>query len=243
VIQWQVLNGTWNDIPGATGTTYTAPTATAGSTDYRVRIVETSSGCSVPFSNIVNVTVYDNASVTISTPNPEVCIGGTSILTAVINGGSAGMIMQWQSSPDNTVWTNIPEQIALPTAHRLQLQVPTYYRMVISDSFPNCADPVSNVLTIIVQPDATVTVTPVTSEICLGGTSLLTATITGGSSKPDHSMAIQYQWWRMANRTGSNSHYIPRPWNSSRISFIQGTNHRFVIRLFRSIVKSCNCSG
>ena len=30
-----------------------------------------------------------------------------------------------------------------------------------ASTFPNCADPISNVLTIIVQPDATVNVTPI----------------------------------------------------------------------------------
>jgi hypothetical protein len=209
-VQWQVLSGSWTDIPGATGTTYTAPTAIAGSTDYRVRIVETSSGCSVPFSNIVTVIVYQSATVSISTPNPEVCVGGSSILTATITGGSAGLSMQWQSSPDNSVWSNIPG--ANSTSYNAPTSVAgtTYYRMMITDNFPNCADPLSNVLTILVQPDATVSLAPLTNEICLGGTALLTATITGGSSN----LTIQWQ----SNTNGGGWQIVPGATSSTYLA-------------------------
>src|SRR4029077_11579055 len=72
----------------------------------------------------------------------------------------------------------------------------TYYRIIITDPLPDCSDPVSNVLTIIVTPSATVTLTPPSSEICLGGISLLTANITGGSS------GLTIQWQSNTNSVG-----------------------------------------
>lgn len=205
-LQWQVFNATWNDIPGQTGTTYTAPTSVAGTTQYRVRVIETSSGCSVPFSNIVTVTVRDDATVTISDPNPEVCIGGSSVITATIVGGSSGMVMQWQSSPDNNTWSNISGANSPTYNAPTTIAGTTYYRMIITDNLPDCNDPVSNVIPVIVQPDAIVSLSPVTSEICLGGLSLLTASITGGSSN----LTIQWQsntnnagWVVIAGETGT----------------------------------------
>jgi hypothetical protein len=122
-------------------------------------------------------------------------------MTATISGGSAGMAMQWQSSPDNSVWSNIAGANSSTYNAPTATAGTTYYRMMITDNFPNCADPLSNVLTIIVQPDATVSVAPVTSEICLGGTSLLTATITGGSSN----LTIQWQ----SNTNGGGWQIVP----------------------------------
>ncbi|HJW29827.1 MAG TPA: hypothetical protein VJ508_11380, partial [Saprospiraceae bacterium] len=188
-VQWQVLNGTWNDIPGATGVTYSAPTTVSGTTQYRARIVETASGCSVPFSNIVSVVIREDATVTVSVNNSEVCVGGSAVITAVVTGGSSAMTFQWQSSTDNTNWTDIVG--ANSTSYSAPTNTPgvTYYRIVITDNLSGCSDPVSGSVSVTVVPDATVSLAPVTSEICIGGTSLLTATITGGSSN----LTIQWQ--------------------------------------------------
>ncbi|HJW30890.1 MAG TPA: hypothetical protein VJ508_16765, partial [Saprospiraceae bacterium] len=227
VVQWQLLTGSWNDIPGATGLTYNPPTTTSGTFQYRARVVETANGCATPFSNIVTFIVRDNATVTISDPNPEVCVGGTSIITAVVTGGSSGMVMQWQSSPDNSVWSNIPGANSTTYSAPTTVAGTTYYRMVITDNQPNCSDPVSNVVTIIVQPDATVSLAPITSEICIGGTSLLTATITGGSSN----LTIQWQsntnggGWQVVSGATGNTYLAPGTVTGSVLYRVQITDN------------------
>jgi hypothetical protein len=101
VVQWQVFSGTWNDISGATGTTYSAPTTAAGTFEYRARVIETSAGCSTPFSNIVTVVIREDATVLVEVNNAEVCVGGSAILDAIITGGSGSMVLQWQNSTDD----------------------------------------------------------------------------------------------------------------------------------------------
>jgi chitinase len=111
--------------------------------------------------------------VSISASNSEVCVGGTSIITALITGGSSGMILQWQSSTDNFNWNDIPG--ANSTSYNAPTSSPgtTYYRIVITDPLSDCSDPVSTSVSVLVQPDATVSLSPVTSEVCIGGTHYL----------------------------------------------------------------------
>jgi hypothetical protein len=200
-VQWQVLSGTWNDIPGATGMTYSAPTVAAGTFQYRARIVETASGCSVPFSNIVTVIIREDAVVSVDVNNPEVCLGGTAIITATITGGSGAMTFQWQSSPDDITWFDIAGANSSSYSAPTTTPGSTYYRIVITDNLSDCSDPISAAVLVIVNPDAVVTVDPPISEICLGGTSLLTATITGGSSN------LQIQW--QSNTNGGGWQVVP----------------------------------
>jgi len=188
-VQWQINSGSWTDIPGATNLNYAPTTSSTGTTQYRVRIIDLSSGCAAPFSNIVSVVVTESAIVNVSVNNAEVCVGGSAVVTAGITGGSSGLIMQWQSSSNNSVWFNIPgantNNYAAPTA----TAGTTWYRITLTDPNGSCADPTSNSVSVLVVPDPVVNVSIQSAEICVGGSSLLTATITGGSSQ----QSLQWQ--------------------------------------------------
>ena len=206
-IQWQsgaALNGPWTDIPGADSSSYVFTASTIGTAYFRVVLTDTSSGCTPVYpSNPTSVIiVYNDAAVTISTPTPEFCVGGSSTLQGSISGGSSGFTRQWQSSPTGTdTWSNIPG--ATGSNYSVPNSTPhwTDYRLVINDPLPDCSDPISNVLTIKVNADASANVSPDTTRVCIGGDAPLTATITGGSS------ALNFIWY-------SNPSTSPATWTA-----------------------------
>ncbi|MDX1410229.1 MAG: hypothetical protein R3330_18895, partial [Saprospiraceae bacterium] len=134
--QWQssLDNSTWFDMAGQNGSTLVAPTSSAGTTYYRVAVTDSLSGCFDPVSSSVSVTVVPDASVNVTVDNAEVCVDGDVGLTANITGGSSALQIQWQSSPDDAAWTNIPG--ATDTTYTADTGTPgmTYYRAVITDT-------------------------------------------------------------------------------------------------------------
>lgn len=104
--QWQSSpnNSTFTNISGATSSTYTAPTATAGTVWYRV--IVTSGGLSTTSSS-TSIVVVDKPTVTVTTTTPIICTGGNVLLNSSANGGTGTCTLQWQSSPNGTTWTDI----------------------------------------------------------------------------------------------------------------------------------------
>ena len=64
----------------------------------------------------------------------------------------------------------------------------TYYRVIADASGIGCDAILSEIATVVITPDATISAAPVSSEICTGGSVNLIATLTGGSS------VVTYQW-------------------------------------------------
>src|SRR5690606_28296705 len=97
--QWENSSsqgGPWLPIPGATNASYSAPTTDVSVIYYRVKIDDPGSDCADPASNIVSVTVHDDAEVTVSVNNASICVGGLATLTASMTGGSAQVSLQWE---------------------------------------------------------------------------------------------------------------------------------------------------
>jgi hypothetical protein len=201
-IQWQgSLNpgGPFTDISGATNVTYAAPTTVADTFYYQVVVNDPNSGCATPTSSVVQVIVAPDAQISATIDNPEVCIGGVSVLTATLTGGSGSVSLQW----DNSSSAGGPF-ISIPGATNTTYTAATasdgvmYYRVRVLDSngSSDCATPISNVLSVTVQPDAAVTVDVTNPEVCVGGSSLLISTLTGGSS------LVMLQWQSADNAGG-----------------------------------------
>ena len=102
----------------------------------------------------------------------QICISGSSVLSLT---GHTGLI-QWQSSTDNSVWTNISGAIA-PSYTTPTLTATTYYRANVTNS--SCTSAQSNVLTVTVNNPTVLTNTP--AAICGTGTVTLGATTSAGS--------------------------------------------------------------
>ncbi|MCC7430881.1 hypothetical protein IT568_08575, partial [bacterium] len=124
--QWQSSpdNATWSDISGATNpnyaTTQTATTyyrcaVTCGSTEYSASVLVTA-----------GVAVGGTAAASV---NP-VCNGANFTLSLTGASGVTGQTYQWQSSPDNTTWTDIGG--ATSATYIAQQTSATYYRCNVS---------------------------------------------------------------------------------------------------------------
>lgn len=134
-LQWQSSpdNFTWTNISGATATTYTSGTLTS-TTYFRCAVTNS---CTV-YTNAVTITVVQPvAAGTISGPT-MLCSGSTAFLTLT---GYSGTI-QWQSSPDNIIWSNIAGATS-STYTSGALVSTTYYRVIITATVP-CAGTVTS---------------------------------------------------------------------------------------------------
>jgi hypothetical protein len=171
-LQWQSSpnNSTWTNIPGATSSSYTSG-ALSSTTYFRCAVTN---GCT-NYSNVVTTTIVQAISGTATGPS-TVCTGSTATLTLTGNSGT----IQWQSSPDNITWTNIPGATATPYT-TAAINSPIYYRAKVSNS--PCADVFSNVLHV------TLNFIPLTpgniygsTMPCIGSTTTYSVATVGGAT-------------------------------------------------------------
>ena len=133
--QWQDSpdNVTFNNIAGATAVGY-APAALTATTYYRRNV--TSGTCGTVASASITITVYGNLTAGTTGTAQSICYNtvpaALTQLTAP-TGGTGAYTYQWQSSPDNSTWTNIGGATAVgyaPPALNCKyiLQAPGYKR-------------------------------------------------------------------------------------------------------------------
>ncbi len=169
-----VGTGTWS-IVGTSSATIKTPTSatsvienlTAGqSVTLRWTIANT---CGTNFDDVV---ITRNATPTVSFPEvSSVCAGGSVDLFPTVSGGTQPYVYTWTAS-SGTVPTG-PIPTVTPT-------VTTTYSLVVKDA-NNCSNvAVQKVITVNAKP--VLTVTPAASDICSGGSALLTTSVTGGTA-------------------------------------------------------------
>jgi len=198
--QWQSSpdNVTFTNIPGATSATYDPPVA--NTTIYYMRVV--SSTCALPLnSNVITIQVQPALANNIVTA-PAItsfCASGdpTVINGSVPTGGDGTYTYQWQSSPDNTTFTDIPGATSANYDPPV-VNATTYFRRVITSGF--CTTPfTSTAVEVIIQPQLAnnVITAPSQTTFCgsfsgvqgAGGTIQFTGTTpTGGDG------TYTYQW-------------------------------------------------
>ncbi|OXA76432.1 hypothetical protein B0A65_18820 [Flavobacterium frigidimaris] len=192
--QWQSsTTGTsgWANVSGGTGAnTDTYTTAVLTSTlYYRVQVTQSLSGCET-FSDAAAVFV---TTITAQPTAPAaICVGGIVNLsiTASLNGGAGTLSYQWQSSADgSTGWANVADGSGATTNAYTSgaLSATTFYRCIVTSSTTNCTL-TSNAVQATVVPDPTITVQPIGTTICSGGTATVSVTATNGTP------SLTYQW-------------------------------------------------
>jgi hypothetical protein len=190
--QWQQsADGStgWTNISGATTANYNPPTSTAGTLYYRVLITDTNTFCANPTSTGASVTVFNDATVSASANNPEVCLNDAVILSSSVNGGSGSFTYQWQQSPNgSTGWTNISGATNATHTPPTTSAGVVYYRILVNDANGFCADPTSAAASVTVYNDATVSATADNPSVCLNDAVVLSANVSGGSG------SFTYQW-------------------------------------------------
>ena len=196
-------SGPWTPIIGQTGSSYDPPVP--NSTLY-YQIVATSDlnglSCSATTPSIA-VNLYNLNPGSISS-DQTICEGGNPVPFTSVNATSNAPLItyQWQNSIDNSTWNDINGATSA-TYDPPVLNVTTYYRRLVYANVNGVAicDGVSNVITVTVVPDPTVT-DPVGQSICTGGTpNALSITASGGISAN-----YNYQWFNGSSPiTGANS--------------------------------------
>ena len=182
--QWQINNGgSWQDIPGATADTYTTPALNAGTYQYRLDVSQ-DEGCDV-ISDVIDLVVVADPTVSVSADDATICAGGTATLTATVGSGAGTTFYQWQYNNSGT-WENISGATAsVYTTPVLATGFHDYRVEITQDAGCNV---VSSDVTIEVVDDPTVTISADDTDICDGGFVTLTATVSGGAG------TTLYQW-------------------------------------------------
>jgi gliding motility-associated-like protein len=189
--QWQSSpnNSTWTAISGATSATF-APGPLTATTYFRRQV--TSGACGPVYSPSVALTVLPALTAGSIAANQTVCAGAIPAPLTSASGASGGtgtFAYQWEASPNNSTWTAISGATGASFAPG-PLSATTYYRRRVTSGTGTCSTAVSNVVTILVQPLVTPTVTLATPPMQCAGTPLtFTAVVTNAGAAPT------FQWF------------------------------------------------
>ncbi|HBX50148.1 MAG TPA: hypothetical protein DEH02_03660, partial [Bacteroidales bacterium] len=149
-LQWQSSPsgaGTWSDISGATSNSVSTGTLTA-STDYRCKVTCTNSSL-FDYSTTATVTINANVPGSAAASPSTVCPSASSSLT--LTGSTiANSTYLWQSSPDNTNWSNISG--ATSATYSASPTTSTYYRCAITCTAANTTLYSASVLVTVTLP-------------------------------------------------------------------------------------------
>jgi hypothetical protein len=213
--QWQSSpngTGSWANATGtgSTTNTYTPLSTVAGTTYYRVLINATGNDCGQAVSQNATVVINADATVSVSPATNVVCIGGSVLLTAVLNGGSNNVSLQWQIN--NSGWSDLAGQTNLTYSPSTAVVGTIQYRVRVIDIGSGCSEPFSNIVSVTTQPQPTVTISINNPVVCLTGSALITSSVINGSG------VFSYQWqsspngsssWTNIVVNGNNATYTP----------------------------------
>jgi hypothetical protein len=235
--QWQSSpNGSsgWANIAiGGNGANYNVPTAVAGTTYYRVLVMDLSNGCNDPISNVLSVTIQNQPTVTIQATTNLLCVGGSSTLTSSVQNGSGNFLYQWQLSPDGVGgWATVGNASSYVVTGFTAGTY--YYRVVVTDANSGCADPVSNVqpITVVDQPEVSIAVD--NDLVCVGGTSVITPNIINGSG------VYNYQWQSSPNGSNGWTNISPNGTNSTYTTIAVTPGTTYYRLLLTDLSNGCN---
>jgi hypothetical protein len=206
--QWQYDNGgTWQNVTaaspaGATYTGMTTPNMTAsgvsavGTHGYRVIITDGTSGCAPVISNVADLIINADPSITTQPVGNTICAGGTQDISITAANGVA-LTYQWQfdnggtwedvtaSSPSGATYTGATT--ATLTTDGITAVGNHNYRVIIADATSGCNTIISNTATLIINYDPTIVTEPVGNTICAGGLQAISVVASDG-------VALNYQW-------------------------------------------------
>jgi PKD repeat protein len=142
VYQWQQStdNVSWVNVSGGSGgntLSYTTPVLTANRY-YRLIVTSVPSLCSSTSTSAL-ITVVPDPTITVATTAAIVCTGGGTSFTATPSGGVGSCVIQWQSSPNGTTWTDIAGETN-PTFTTPSLTATFRYRAKITCSGNGCCN-------------------------------------------------------------------------------------------------------
>lgn len=189
-------------IPGATGSTFTPPTTSTGTTYYYCLITQSDLGCAVT-STTATVTIVPAPIITSQPQSAIVCEGSTlAPLTVAYTNGTGTATYQWFDS-------NGPILGAISDSYTPNNTSSNTYYCVITFSSGGCTSITSGSAVITINPLPNIDSQPLSSQsICVGGTiPPLTVSYNGGVGTPS------YQWY--SNNNNSTTGGTPVGTNSA----------------------------
>lgn len=179
-------NVTWTDISSTNNVNYSPGTMTS-TKYYRRKVTEGSSG-SVAYTSSVTVTVYPQLSCTISSAQTITSGTSPSTLTSSVSGGTGTYTYQWQSSPDNSIWTNVATTATYSPG---TLTTTKYYRLTATSNGASITSS-SLTITVVTTPIGTLSITSTTPS-GNGSVNALSCTASGGNG------TYTYAWYYSTN--------------------------------------------
>lgn len=132
---------------------------------------------------------FETVTITITPPPPivssvmtdatAVCTGGSANLSVTVSGGAGTTTYQWQSSPDNSTWSNINGANTANYTTTI-LTANTYFQVLVMQTGCNCTV-TSNSALVSVVPIPSISIVATSSNICTGESISLTSTPAGGT--------------------------------------------------------------
>lgn len=187
--QWQLNTGSgFNNIAGATGTSYTVTGVTLPQSGHQYQVIITGT-CGTPVtSSAATLTVGNSAAITGQPASTAVCVGATATFTATATGSS--LTYQWQVSTDNGgTWNNVTTGTGGTTlSYTTPVTTATMngyqYRLNVFSCTPTPIT--SNVVTLTVNSLSAINTQPANAVLCAGGNATFTVAAVG--------TGITYQW-------------------------------------------------
>ena len=180
-------------ILGATNSTYSPPTTTAGTLYYYAVLSQTGAGCSVK-SAIASLQISISPTITTQPISSTVCLGGSpTTLSFTVSNGVGTPTYQWYS---NTINSNTGGTLLAGQTNATYVPVATtfgttYYYCVVT--FPSlsggCSVVTTNTATVIVNDKPTIAAE--TTIICSSNTFTVTPTNSGTNNIP---VGTTYTW-------------------------------------------------
>ena len=199
--QWQSSsnNSTWSNISGATSASYSAPTSSTGTAYYRCVVTSTKDGNTASTtSSSASVKVNATPAPTISTQpsNKTVKVGGTASLSVSASSASGSLSYQWQSSSDNSIWSNVSGAISSSYSAPTSTPGTTYYRCVVKNTLNGYTTSTNSSSASVVVSVASPTITkqPENSNVLIGQSGAYVSVTATGSS-------LTYQWQSSNNNS------------------------------------------
>jgi hypothetical protein len=162
--QWysNTINSTTDASPvtGANSSSFAPSTTTSGTTYYFCEIEPLNPTCDKLYTNIVEVVIESQPSISIIGDNQTICIGVDALpFSATINNGD-NCDIQWQYSSDAITWFDIPGANSL-TYTPTGITTGTFFRAITVNCSSSCQQAVSNQLVVsVVHPSPTAINTP-----------------------------------------------------------------------------------
>jgi RHS repeat-associated protein len=187
--------------------------------------VSANATCGGPHSMLVQVIPPLGSSTITPSSQTVSCGGAVTLLSASLpTGGDGTNTYVWQSSPNNSTWTNVPVingRILTPSS---STQGTMYYRIKIS-SFTYSITSASVSVTFTTPPLTAGSITPASQDINSGA---VPATISctapsGGSCSPNY----QYQWFQSTDNTS----FVDAANSSLVLSFSAGLTQKMYYKM------------